>query len=165
MMYTIEDAVLLYILRDERVLDPSGGFDKHGRWWADEETEEQPCCKRHYPSRRRPYRMIKHCRTLGHITDLLEVDYAAANRLLRSPEWRVVRKILQLSGNRIGLQRDARPTLQEYAPLLLRQAHAHAHELTETELATFTDWIRAYCPEVDEINWDAVRAYNMLKQR
>jgi hypothetical protein len=38
-MHTAEDAVLLYILRDERILDPSGGFDKHGCWWADETTD------------------------------------------------------------------------------------------------------------------------------
>jgi hypothetical protein len=77
----------------------------------------------------------------------------------------VIRKVLKLSGNRIGFQRDARPTVQEYAPLLLRQVQDHAHELTTDELAIFTEWIRAYCPEVDKINWDAVRAYNTLKQR
>jgi len=165
MSHTVEDAVLLYILRDARIVDPNGGFDKHGRWWADEETEELPCCKRHYPSRRRPYRMIKHCRTLGHITDLLKVDYTEANRLLRTPEWRTIRKILKLGGNRYGFCRDARLTVQEYAPRLLQQAQDHAHELTETELTTFTNWIRACCPEVDEIHWDAIRAYNTLKHR
>jgi hypothetical protein len=96
---------------------------------------------------------------------MLETDYTEANRLLRAPEWRVIRKILKLSGNRIGFQRDARPTVQEYAPLLLRQVQDHAHELTTDELAIFTEWIRAYFPEVDKINWDAVRAYNTLKQR
>jgi len=25
--------------------------------------------------------------------------------------------------------------------------------------------VRTYCPEVDEINWDAIRAYQALKQR
>ena len=160
-MHTVEDAVLLYLLRDARILDPSGYFDKAGRWYADE-NEELPCCKRHYPSRRRLYRMNIHCRTLVHITNLLQVDYAAANRLLRTPEWRVIRKILQLD-KRAGLKRDARPTVQEYAPFLLQKAKKHAHELTTTELNTFIEWVRAYCPEVDEINWDALRAYQALK--
>jgi len=159
----IADAVLLYLLRQLRILDPSGYFDKAGRWYADE-NEELPCCKRHYPSRRRQYRMTKHCRTLGHITDLLGVDYEAANRLLRTPEWRVIRKILQLGGYRTGLKRDARPTIQEFAPILLRKAKECAHELSETELDTFVEWVRPYCPEVDEINWDALRAYRALQQ-
>jgi hypothetical protein len=161
-MYTIADAALIYLLRQQRILDPSGYFDKAGRWYADE-NEELPCCKRHYPSRKRPYQMTKHCRTLAHITDLLEVDYEAANRLLRTPEWRVIRKILDLD-RRAGVHREARPTVQEYAPLLLQKAEKHAHELTATELDTFIDWVRPYCPEVDEINWDAICAYQALKQ-
>ena len=161
-MYTTADAVLLYLLRQLRILDPSGYFDKAGRWYADE-NEELPCCKRHYPSRKRPYQMTKHCRTLDHITNLLQVDYAAANRLLRTSEWRTIRKILQLD-SRAGVQREARPTVQEYAPILLQKAKNHAHELTRTELDTFIDWVRAYCPEVDTIDWDAIRAYQALKQ-
>jgi hypothetical protein len=163
-MYTTADAVLLYLLRQLRILDPSGYFDKAGRWYADE-NEELSCCKRHYPSRRRPYRMTMHCRTLGHVTDLLGVDYAAADKLLRTSEWRVIRKILQLGRLRTGLKRDARPTVQEFAPILLRKAEEHAHELSEAELNTFIEWVRTYCPEVDEINWDALRAYQALKQR
>jgi len=162
-MHTVEDAVLLYLLRDARILDPSGYFDKAGRWYADE-NEELQCCKRHYPSRKRPYQMTKHCRTLDHITNLLQVGYAAANRLLRTPEWRVIRKILNLD-RRAGVRRDARPTVQEYAPILLQKAKNHAHEITTTELNTFVNWVRTYCPEVDEINWDAIRAYQALKQR
>jgi len=162
-MYTAADAVLLYLLRQLRILDPSGYFDKAGRWYADE-NEELPCCKRHYPSRKRPYQMTKHCRTLDHIASLLQVDYAAANRLLRTPEWRTIRKIVQLGG-RAGVQREARPTVQEYAPILLQKAKNHAHELTTTELNTFVNWVRAYCPEVDEINWNAIRAYQALKNR
>ena len=162
-MYTAADAVLLYLLRQLRILDPSGYFDKAGRWYADE-NEELSCCKRHYPSRKRPYQMIKHCRTLDHITNLLQVDYTPANRLLRTPEWRTIRKILQLD-NRAGVQHEARPTVQEYVPLLLQKAKNHAHELTRTELDTFIEWVRVYCPEVDEINWDAIRAYQALKHR
>ena len=161
-MYTTADAVLLYLLRQLRILDPSGYFDKAGRWYADE-NEELPCCKRHYPSRKRPYQMTKHCRTLDHITNLLQVEYAAANRLLRTPEWRVKRKILNLD-RRAGVQREARPTVQEYVPLLLQKAKNHAHELTRTELDTFIDWVRTYCPEVDTLDWDALRAYQALKQ-
>jgi hypothetical protein len=162
-MRTVEDAVLLYLLRDAHIINPSGYFDKAGRWYADED-EELPCCKRHYPSRSRRYRMIKHCRTLNHITNLLRVDYAAANRLLRTPEWRVIRKILQLDW-RPYVHHEARPTVQEYAPPLLQKAKNHAHELTTTELDTFIDWIHAYCPEVGTVHWDALRAYNALKQQ
>jgi len=108
--------------------------------------------------------MTKHCRTLDHITNLLQVDYTAANRLLRTPEWRVIRKILNLD-RRAGIQREARPTVQEYAPLLLQKAKDHAHELATTELDTFVNWVRPYCPEVDEIHWDALRAYQALKNR
>jgi hypothetical protein len=163
-MYTTADAVLLYLLRQLRILDPSGYFDKAGRWYADE-NEELSCCKRHYPSRRRQYRMIMHCRTLGHVADLLRVDYAAADKLLRTREWRVLRKILQLGVQRTGLKRDARPTVQEFAPILLRTVEEHAHELSEAELGTFIEWVRFYCSEVDGINWDAIRAYQALKNR
>jgi hypothetical protein len=108
--------------------------------------------------------MTKHCRTLDHITNLMGVDYKAASSLLRTPEWRVIRKILQLDGRRMGLRREARPTVEKYAPLLLQQAEAHAHELTVEELNIFINWVRTYCPEVDTINWDAIRAYQALQQ-
>jgi len=160
----VADAVLLYLLRQQRILDPSGYFDGAGRWYADED-EELPCCRRHQPSRRRQYRMTKHCRTLSHIADLLGVDYAAANSLLRTPEWRIVRKILQLGGHGMGLKRDARPTIQEFAPILLLSAKECAYKLSEAELDIFVKWVRAYCPEADEINWDAIRAYQALKNR
>jgi hypothetical protein len=160
----VANAALLYLMRQLRVLDPSGYFDGAGRWYADKD-EELPCCKRHQPSRKHQYRMTKHCRTLGHITDLLGADYASTNRLLRTPEWRVIRKILQVGGQRTGLKRDARPTVQECAPVLLQKAKENAYELTGTELDTFTKWVRAYCPEVDEIDWDAIRAYQALKQQ
>jgi len=160
----IANAALLYLLRQLRILDPSGYFDNAGRWYADE-NEELLCCKKHPPSRKNPYRMTKHCRTLDHITNLLGVDYAATNRLLRTPEWRVIRKILKLGGSRAKFQRDARPTVQEYAPVLLYRAAVHAHELTEDELNKFTEWIRDYRPEVDKINWDAIRAFHALQNR
>ena len=160
----IGNAALLYLLRQLRVVDPSGHFDDAGRWYADDD-EQLPCCKKHQPSRKDPYRMIKHCRTLEHITRLLGTDYTATNRLLRRPEWRVIRKILQLDRQRTGLRREARPAVYNYAPLLLRKAEEHAHELTRTELDTFTEWVRAYCPEVDTIDWDAIRAYQALKNR
>jgi hypothetical protein len=160
----VADAALLYLLRQQRILDPSGYFDRAGRWYADE-NEELPCCKRHYPSRRRPYRMTVHCRTLGHVVDLLGVDYAAADRLLRTREWCVIRKLLRLGGLRTGLKRDARPTVRELAPILLQKAKERACELTDAELNTFVKWVRAYCPEVDDINWDAIRAYQVLQQQ
>jgi len=109
--------------------------------------------------------MIMHCRTLGHITDLLGVDYKATDSLLRTSKWRVVRKILQLDTRLMGLKHDARPTVQEFAPILLQKAKEHACELSEAELNTFVEWIRPYCPEVDEINWDAIRAFHALQNR
>jgi hypothetical protein len=159
----VANAALLYLMRQLRILDPGGHFDSAGRWYADKD-EELLCCKRHQPSRKHQYRMTKHCRTLGHITDLLGADYAATNRLLRTPEWRVIRKILQLD-TRPHVHREARPTVQEYAPRLLQKAKDNAHELTTTELDTFVNWVRPYCPEVDTIHWDALRAYRTLQQQ
>jgi len=133
----VANAALLYLLRQLRIVDPSGHFDDTGRRYADDD-EQLPCCKKHQPSRKNPYCMTKHCRTLEHITRLLRADYTAANNLLRTLEWRVIRKILQLDGQRTGLRREARPAVYNYAPLLLQKAKDHAHKLTQAELNTFT---------------------------
>ena len=161
-MRTIVDAVLLYTLRDTRVLDPDGTFDKRGCWRADENTEERPCCKRHSPSRKRPYRQIKHCRTLQHICALYDVNYDEARKELRKPHWRVLRELVQLGG-RIGMHRCARPTIQERAARLIDLLIQHANQFTEDELAKTARWLSQYDSKAETIDWDSTRAVAALR--
>jgi len=163
MMRTIADAVLLYILRDTRILDPDGGFDKHGRWWADENTEERPCCKRHYPSRRRQYRQIKHCRTLQHICTLYNVDYDEARKELRKPHWRALRELVRLGG-RTGMHRCARPTIQEHAARLVDLLIQHANQFTEDELTKTARWLSQYDPRAETVDWNSTRVVAALRR-
>jgi len=161
-MYTVEDAALLYILRDARTVDPDGWFDKHGRWWADENTEEKPCCKRHYPSRKRPYQQIKHCRTLRHICVLYDVDYQEARKEVLKPHWHILRKLVQL-GARVGIPRCARPTVQELAPRLVDLLVQHANQFTEGELTKIVHWLAQYDPVARTSDWDSIRAFVALR--
>ena len=58
--------------RQCRVTHPDGTFDKGGRWWPSQ-REQCECCNRiRTPSRRWPYSLLVHCRSKGHIWNLVE---------------------------------------------------------------------------------------------
>jgi len=70
---TIEQAFEEYQARQSRQKHPDGTFDNGGRWYPSAE-EEQVCCRRiRTPSRRWPYSLLTHCRTLRHIAKLYGV--------------------------------------------------------------------------------------------
>lgn len=81
---TIDDAVALYQQRQARQAHPAGSFDRAGRWHPDE-TETCDCCASvRSPSRRFPYSLMQHCRTIKHIAQLAgvsESDLRAAIRV------------------------------------------------------------------------------------
>lgn len=161
-MRAMEDALLLYILRDARVVDPDGWFDKQGRWWADENTEERQCCKRKYPSRRRMYRQMIHCRTLKHICTLYDVDYDEAYRELHKPHWRTLRKLARFARNITG-DRHARPTMHEYASYFVDLLARHANLFTEDGLKKTACWLAQYDPRAETIDWDGARAIAAMR--
>ncbi len=79
----LEAAAIEFVLRQSRQRHPKGSFDKQGRWWPDEE-EERPCCRRiRTPSRRWPYSLLVHCRTLHHIAQLFGVDENALRKVVK----------------------------------------------------------------------------------
>lgn len=79
---SLEGAVALFIARRERALNPSGTFDKGGRWWP-EGDEHRSCCNVRAPSRAYPYSLMVHCRTAEHVAQLCGQDAAAIRKAAR----------------------------------------------------------------------------------
>lgn len=67
-------AVIEYKARKARTSYPQGRFDKAGRWYP-AESEACTCCEDiRNPSRRWPYSLMIHCRTIRHIAQLYDVS-------------------------------------------------------------------------------------------
>ena len=82
-MTQIEKATQEYLDRQARAAHPDGRFDNGGRWYPSED-EECPCCSRiRNPSRRWPYSLNTHCRTLKHVAYLFDVNATDLRRAVR----------------------------------------------------------------------------------
>jgi len=69
-----QTALWQYAARRARREHPEGQFDKAGRWHPSD-SERQPCCSSiRQPSKRYPHSLLKHCRSLGHVARLNDVD-------------------------------------------------------------------------------------------
>ena len=80
----ITHAAELYQLRQSRQAHPAGRFDNAGRWYPDA-TEVRDCCASvRDPSRRFPYALLTHCRTVRHIAALCGVSEAALREAIRN---------------------------------------------------------------------------------
>ena len=79
----IDTALSEFHARQSRDTHPSGYFDDKGRWYpSDEET--QPCCEDiRTPTRRFPYSLMVHCRTLRHVAQLHDVDEGTLRQAVR----------------------------------------------------------------------------------
>ena len=79
----LKQAVETYLARQARDEHPDGAFDAKGRWYPSEE-EHRPCCDHiRPPSRRWPYSLLLHCRTITHIANLYGVDVAELRKAVR----------------------------------------------------------------------------------
>lgn len=73
-MTNLEKAAKDYKERKSRISHPDGKFDSAGRWYPSK-NEERECCKYvRQPSRKYPYTLMLHCRTIIHISHLYDVD-------------------------------------------------------------------------------------------
>lgn len=69
----VERAAREYIDRKARRVHPLGAFDSAGRWYP-AEGEKQACCAHiRQPSRRHPYSLVRHCRSMAHVANLFGV--------------------------------------------------------------------------------------------
>ncbi len=79
-------AVEEYFGRKHRMFNPTGTFDKAGRWYPDE-SERRDCCRQvRSPSRRFPYSLMVHCRTIKHVANLFGVDEREMRKEVRRRE-------------------------------------------------------------------------------
>jgi len=70
----LNEALIEYLNRRDRESDPEGSFDSAGRWYPSDE-ERQECCRTiREPSRKWPYSLLVHCRSLRHVARLYGVD-------------------------------------------------------------------------------------------
>lgn len=78
------EAAREYIARKERKVHPDGYFDKQGRWYPSEK-EELTCCKQiREPSRAWKYSVIKHCRSVDHVSRLYGVLKSDIRKYIKS---------------------------------------------------------------------------------
>ena len=70
----LDAAISEYFRRRNRTSHPEGEWDNGGRWYPSE-TEKCECCNSiRWPSRRWPYSLNKHARSIGHVAQLYKVD-------------------------------------------------------------------------------------------
>lgn len=82
-MDKLTEALAEYQTRQSRKSHPDGRFDNGGRWYPSD-REKQECCKRmRSPSRRWPYSLLHHCRTLRHVAKLYGVPETKLRALAR----------------------------------------------------------------------------------
>jgi len=80
------EAAYLYLSRRDRLKHPDGKFDKSGRWYPSE-TEIESCCKTiRAPSRKWPFSLLVHCRTIRHIANKFTVKELDVRRMARKLE-------------------------------------------------------------------------------
>ena len=83
---TIETALSDYQARQARNAHPVGYFDNGGRWYPDDE-EQQDCCEGlREPTRKFPYSLNRHCRTLTHVAHVHKVSPQDLRQALREAE-------------------------------------------------------------------------------
>lgn len=76
----MEMALQCYFRRKERTENPSGNFDKQGRFYPNSE-ELQPCCTYiRIPSKNWPYSLMVHCRSAEHIANIFGVEVKELRR-------------------------------------------------------------------------------------
>jgi len=85
-MTNIQEAVCEFIKRSHRINNPSGSFDKQGRWYPDK-SERHSCCDAiRSPSTSYPYSLMSHCRTKKHIAELYKVDIKELGKAIKKSQ-------------------------------------------------------------------------------
>lgn len=74
--YSARVAAALYRWHNlqSRKINPSGTFDKQGRWYPDDDEREECCDSIRSPSRAYPYSYMVHCRSYEHVARKYCVD-------------------------------------------------------------------------------------------
>lgn len=70
----LETAAREYIARRDRTAHPDGKFDGAKRWYPSDAERCECCDSVRSPSRAYPFSYMVHCRTIGHIAALYNVD-------------------------------------------------------------------------------------------
>lgn len=81
---TVQEALIVYQNRQDRVAHPAGSFDGARRWYP-AESEKCPCCRSiRTPSRTWPFSLMLHCRSIDHVAHLCGVDAKDLRRAARA---------------------------------------------------------------------------------
>ena len=135
----LERAAVIFNERQARVIHPEGTFEKHGVWYPSD-AERQPCCEGlREPTRKYPYSLITHCRTVKHVAHLCDVPKALLKAAaLEMPAWREMYKAVHYADGNfrscyapkivylLGQEMAQKPRMEQgggyYAYYTLRQA-------------------------------------------
>ena len=84
----LRTAATRYLDLKSRKTHPLGVFDKAGRWGPNKQLE---CCKGiRTPSRKWPYSLMTHCRTLAHVAQDTGYDLSTLRAAVRRVEDEIV---------------------------------------------------------------------------
>lgn len=83
---TVTEAAEEYIRRRDRLTNPSGSFDRGGRFYLADDERCECCIGIRTPSRAYPYSEMVHARTAVHVASLFGVEPKAVRREARRIE-------------------------------------------------------------------------------
>lgn len=91
-----------FVALQERKIHPLGAFDKAGRWYPNEKAEKAHCCSTiRQPSRRYPYSLMHHCRTLKHVCNVYGTDIKQVRVFLKKNRNDVSNRLQMQSVNQV----------------------------------------------------------------
>jgi len=77
----LNEALIEYLNRRDRVSHPQGRLDNGGRWYPSAEERRECCRTIREPSRKWPFSLLVHCRSLRHVAHLYGVDEKELRKL------------------------------------------------------------------------------------
>ena len=155
-MQSVNNTILIYILRKRSVLRPDGSYGAWNMWYASD-TERRDCCERYSPTYEDPYQWLQHCRSLRHVCALYDTDYDTARNIVERPHWRAIEKLAQKVRFYTDLQTTP-PTMEALAPAFLQALHDYQKLLTPSETNALLRFLGDYLTDADMLNYIATRA-------
>lgn len=80
----IQEIAKTYWRRRFHLENPSGHFNRGGRWFPDAREEAECCAHIRPPSRAYPYSLMQHCRSLKHLAMLYRIEPKALRKAAKA---------------------------------------------------------------------------------
>ena len=98
---TPREAAMLVCLYKRRLLNPSGRFDRAGRWYPSDDECCACCAPIRVPSGKWPYSMLHHCRSVNHVATRFGLNAKEIGREVNAIEAKYSQALLLDRGGRV----------------------------------------------------------------